>query len=71
VGNSYFNTAAAARRLGMTPSALGRALWEGRADAPPRAPSGAYLWQRVDVERVAAQLGIAFAPETMEGHGDA
>ena len=45
------STRQAAKLLGIRPSALSRAIWEGRLGEPPRSPSGAFLWRWQDLER--------------------
>jgi len=47
----YRSTREVARMLGVNPSRLARAIWDGRLDAPAKAPGGAFLWTPRDVER--------------------
>lgn len=47
----YRSTREVARMLGVNPSRLARAIWDGRLDPPTRAPGGAFLWTARDVER--------------------
>ena len=47
----YRSTRDVARMLGMNPSRLARAIWDGRLDPPARAPGGAFLWVTEDIER--------------------
>ena len=37
--------------LGVSPSRVSRAVWEGRLDPPQRGPSGAFLWEEADLRR--------------------
>ncbi len=39
--------------LGVLPSRIGKAIWEGRIDPPRRGPSGAFLWADDDIRRAA------------------
>jgi len=48
---SYKGTREVARLLGVNPSRLARAVWDGRLQAPARAPSGAFLWTEDDIRR--------------------
>lgn len=47
----FRGTREVARMLGLNPSRLARAIWDGRLDAPLKAPGGAYLWTKRDIER--------------------
>lgn len=47
----YRSTRDVARMLGMNPSRLARAIWDGRLDPPARSPGGAFLWITEDIER--------------------
>ena len=47
----YRSTRDVARMLGLNPSRLARAIWDGRLAAPAKAPGGAYLWTPQDIER--------------------
>ena len=49
--SQFFSTRQAAARLGIRPSALGSAVWNGRLDPPDKSPDGAFLWTRADIER--------------------
>jgi len=39
-----------AMELGLRPSTLNRAVYEGRVPAPPKSSAGNYLWRPKDVE---------------------
>lgn len=43
------STQAAARRLGVNPSALSRAVWAGRVSEPARSPVGTFMWTEADL----------------------
>lgn len=47
----YRSTREVARMLGVSPSRLARAVWDGRLDPPTKAPAGEYLWTIKDIER--------------------
>lgn len=47
----YRSTPQAARLLGMSPSRLAKAVWDGRVAPPQKSPSGNFLWTRADIER--------------------
>lgn len=47
----YRSTREVARMLGVNPSRLARALWDGRLGPPIKAPGGAFLWTDEDIER--------------------
>ena len=47
----YRSTRDVARMLGVNPSRLARAVWDGRLDPPMKAPGGAFLWTSEDIER--------------------
>jgi hypothetical protein len=47
----YRSTREVARLLGVRPSKLARALWDGRLEPPTKAPGGAFLWTDQDIER--------------------
>jgi len=54
--NDYRSTRQAARLLGMSPSRLAKAVWDGRIDPPRKSPSGNFLWTHKDIERAAWAL---------------
>ena len=39
--------------LGVLPTRIGKAVWEGRIEPPERGPSGAFLWTEKDVRQAA------------------
>ena len=47
----FRSTRQVAAILGVKPSRIGKAIWEGRLSNPQRGPSGAFLWTDVDIER--------------------
>jgi hypothetical protein len=47
----YRSTREVAKLLGLNPSRLARAIWDGRLTPPARAPAGGFLWTANDVER--------------------
>jgi len=47
----YRSTREVAKLLGLNPSRLARAVWDGRLTPPGKAPGGAFLWTAEDVER--------------------
>ena len=52
----YRSTRDVARMLGVNPSRLTRAIWDGRLDPPTKAPGGAFLWTYDDIERASWRL---------------
>jgi len=53
--------------MGVNANRLARAIWEGRVDAPAKAPSGAYLWTAEDIRRASWQLlGRPLDPAAVE-----
>ena len=52
----YFSTKQAAKKLGIRPDALQRAVWIGKLDAPAKAPSGSFLWTAEDIEKASWSL---------------
>lgn len=48
---NYRSTREVAKLLGLNPSRLARAIWDGRLDPPVRAPGGGFLWTLDDIER--------------------
>ena len=48
---NYRSTRQVARMLGLNPSRLARAIWDGRLDPPAKAPGGGFLWTLEDIER--------------------
>ena len=47
----YRSTREVAKLLGLNPSRLARAVWDGRLTPPAKAPGGAFLWTKEDIER--------------------
>ena len=66
----YRSTRDVARMLGINPSRLARAIWDGRLDPPAKAPGGAFLWTPDDIGRASWLLRHRDAgdvlPETQE-----
>ena len=52
----YWSTREVAKKLGLNPNTLTRAVWDGRVNAPEKSPSGNYLWTELDVERASWAL---------------
>lgn len=50
---AFASTRELANLLGVRPSSLSKAVYEGRLTAPQRGPGNAYLWTRRDAERAA------------------
>ena len=46
-----YNTPQAAKLLGVKPSVLQRAVWDGKIHRPEKSPSGNYVWKVADLER--------------------
>ena len=42
--------------LNIRPDTLQKAIWLDRVEAPAKAPSGAYLWTDVDIQRASWAL---------------
>lgn len=47
----FRSTREVAELLGVLPTRIGKAVWEGRLNPPQRGPSGAFLWIEEDVRR--------------------
>ena len=47
----FHSTREVAAILGVKPSRIGKAIWEGRLAPPERGPSGAFLWKEADLRR--------------------
>ena len=60
----YRSTRQAAALLGINPSRLTRALWDGRVVPPVKSPSGAFLWTESDIQRASWDLLGRAAPAT-------
>ena len=58
-----------ARLLGIGPSRLARAVWDGRIDPPTRAPGGAFLWTEDDIHRASWVLRARDASDVLGGQG--
>jgi len=54
--SEFYGTREAARLLGMSPTALTRAVWDYRVNAPQKSPSGAYLWTVGDLNNASWRL---------------
>ena len=52
----FKSTREVAAVLGVSPSRLNRAVWEGRLVEPARGPSGSFLWSEADIRRAAWTL---------------
>ena len=52
----FMGTRQVAALLGVRPSTLAKAIWDGRVPAPAKAPSGAYMWRRADIEHASWRL---------------
>jgi len=46
----HSSTPQAAKTIGIKPSALARAVWDGRVNPPQKSPAGNYLWTARDIE---------------------
>ncbi len=66
---AYRSTKEVARLLGVSISRLSRAVWEGRIDPPQKAPGGAYLWTRRDVEHASWVLRHRSAGDVLPEEG--
>jgi len=47
----FRSTRGVAALLGVRPSRISKAIWEGRLRAPERGPSGNFLWTETDLRR--------------------
>lgn len=67
----YRSTREVAALLGVLPSRISKAVWEGRLEAPERGPSGAFLWSEEDIRRTCWVLlrrdADAFLAEGQDG----
>lgn len=52
----FYSTRDVARKLGILPGTLTRAVWLGHCPAPKKSPGGAFLWTEQDIERAAWAL---------------
>ena len=52
----FRSTREVAKMLGIGPSRLSKAVWDGRLDPPGRGPSGAFLWTEADIQRASWTL---------------
>ena len=50
---AFLSTREAARRLGVNPTTLSKAVWAGRVDEPARGPGNARLWTVEDLQKAA------------------
>jgi hypothetical protein len=64
---AYRSTREVAKLLGLNPSRLARALWDGRLTPPARAPAGGFLWTVDDVERASWLLRRRSADDVLDG----
>lgn len=53
---AYRSTREVAKVLGVNPSRLARAIWDGRLGEPKKSPGGAFLWTMADIERASWRL---------------
>lgn len=69
----YYSTREAAKRIGIRPDTLQKAVWLGRVQAPTKGPGGAFLWALEDMQRASwALLRRAYDPgEEGNDHGRA
>lgn len=51
---NYQSSRQVAEEIGLRPSTLLRAVWDGRIPQPPKNQAGDFCWRRVDVRRAAA-----------------
>lgn len=58
----FLSTRQVAARLGIRPSVLGAAVWNGRLIPPVKSPDGSFLWTEDDIER--ASWAILHRPYT-------
>jgi hypothetical protein len=63
----YRSTREVAILLGLRPSNITRALWEGRITPPMKGPSGAYLWIEADIQRASWVLRHRDADDVLGG----
>ena len=63
----YRSTPQAARIIGVSPSVLSRAVWDGRVRSPQKSPSGSYLWAPDDIERASWVIRHRSSGLTKEG----
>ena len=48
-----YGTRQVAQALGIRPSTLSRAIWDGKVTPPAKGPGGAYVWTVPDIEAAA------------------
>ena len=66
----YRSTREVAKLLGVNPSRLARAIWDGRVPAPERGPSGAFLWIESDIRQAARILLHRELEDILAEHGE-
>jgi len=54
---NFYSTKQAAGILELKPDALSKAVWQDRVTAPPKSPSGNYLWNIAHIEAAAWAMG--------------
>ena len=54
--SELMGTKKAASLLGMRPSRLSHAVWEGRIPEPERGPGGVFIWSEDDLRRAARTM---------------
>jgi hypothetical protein len=64
-----FGTRQVAAILGVRPSTVAKAVWDGRIEPPAKGPGGAFIWTEADLRRAAWALlgrdldGLTESPE--------
>jgi hypothetical protein len=54
---TYQGTKQVAAEIGVRPTTLLRAVWDGRIPPPPKNSAGDFCWRRIDVCRAAKVFG--------------
>ena len=55
--NQFYSTRAVAGFLDLKPDTLQKAIWQNRVTAPPKSPSGQYLWTIAYIESASWAMG--------------
>ncbi len=66
----YRSTRQVAETLGIPPSRINRAIWEGRLNAPLQGPSSAFLWTDEDILRAGWVLLGRDVEDLLEKRGE-
>ncbi len=66
----FYSSRQVAKMLGVNPSRLSRAIWDGRIDEPPRGPGNFFLWGEKEIEQASWVLRHKSADDVLKTLGD-